>query len=71
MLMLLEKLQVDKLRGWKPCHNTPITEAVEQQTQDVQLKFNGLLDDVAKYFFLLHLLYQTILLCPNFLLSLC
>ncbi|KAG4988798.1 hypothetical protein JHK82_031134 [Glycine max] len=50
MLMLLEKLQVDKLRGWKPCHNTPITEAVEQQTQDVQLKFNGLLDDITYLF---------------------
>ncbi|KHN19929.1 Eukaryotic translation initiation factor 5B [Glycine soja] len=41
---------VDKLRGWKPCHNTPITEAVEQQTQDVQLKFNGLLDDITYLF---------------------
>ncbi|GAV91958.1 GTP_EFTU domain-containing protein/GTP_EFTU_D2 domain-containing protein/IF-2 domain-containing protein [Cephalotus follicularis] len=42
--------KVDRLYGWKTCHNAPIVKAMKQQTKDVQNEFNMRLTQIITQF---------------------
>jgi len=48
--VVLAILQVDRLSGWKPCHNAPFAKAYKQQSMHAQNAFNVKLNEVVKHF---------------------
>jgi len=46
-------LQVDRIYGWKTCRNAPIRIAMNQQSNDVKIRFNTRVTEVVKHVYLL------------------
>ncbi|KAH0667989.1 hypothetical protein KY285_029195 [Solanum tuberosum] len=42
--------KIDRLYGWKVCHNAPIVKAMKQQSKDVQFEFNTRLTQIVTQF---------------------
>ncbi|XP_014757754.2 eukaryotic translation initiation factor 5B [Brachypodium distachyon] len=42
--------KVDRLYGWKPCHNAPIAKALKNQSVDVQMEYRWRLTEVVTQF---------------------